>query len=98
MGMRKKDRAGPIRKCYWKVLNLDMFGEQLNFNVDGREKYNTCLGMLFTLAILFITVVYGYLTVVRAQREHEVPTILHQVREEHFKSGRDEYQVRQDSS
>ena len=66
MGMRKKDRPGPVRKCYHRVLNLDMFGEQIKFNVDGRDKYNTCLGMLFTVAILVVTVLYGYLAAMRA--------------------------------
>ena len=64
--MRKKARPSPFDKCYGKFLNLDMFGETINFNVQGRSHYNTCLGVFSTLAILVITVAYAYFGAMRA--------------------------------
>jgi len=98
MPMRKKRRASPCDKCYGKFLDLDMFGEQITFNIDGRTHYNSCCGVLFTLAIIVIVILCFHFTLMRGEVEHDVPTIVSQVREDYFPSGRDVYQVRQDST
>lgn len=84
-------------KCYGKFLDLDMFGEQINFNIQGRSHYDTCCGVLCTAAVLFLTVLFGYLSAIRAMTEHEIPHIQRQIKEEYFEAGRDVFQVRQDS-
>ncbi len=91
MPMRKKWRPSPYDKCYGKFLNLDMFGEQINFNIRGRSHYNTCCGVIFTLAIILFTVATFYYSFYQGMREHEVPTLIKLVREEYYEPGRDVY-------
>ena len=95
--MRKKWRPSAYDKCYGHFLDMDMFGEQINFNIRGRTHYNTFCGVIFSLAIIFITVVTFYYSFTQGQREHEVPTLIKMVKEEYYEPGRDIYQVRQDS-
>jgi len=87
--MKKKDRPSVLSKCYGKFLNLDMFGEQISFNIKGRTHYQTWCGVLFTLAIILATIGYGYLAAVREMSYHEVPTILNVVKEDFYAPGRD---------
>ena len=94
MTLNKKWKPSPCDKIYGKFLDLDMFGEQITLNIRGRQTYDTCCGVLFTLAILFITVAYGYLSVMRAMTVHDIPTIVTQIREDYFEAGREIYQVR----
>ena len=94
--MPKKWKPSPCDKVYGKFLDLDMFGEQLRFNMRGREHYETCCGVLFTMAILFVTVLYGYLSAMRAMRVHDIATVLTSVRPDYYETGRD-FQIRQDS-
>ena len=95
--MRKKWKPTPCDKIYGKVLDLDMFGEQINFNIHGRTHYDTCCGVICTIMILLITVIFGIMSATRAMTEHDVPVVQHQVKREYFSPGRDTYQVRQDS-
>jgi len=82
---------------YGKVLDLDMFGEQINFNIHGRTHYDTCCGVICTILVLLITVIFGIMSATRAMTEHDVPVVQHQVKREYFSPGRDTFQVRQDS-
>ena len=74
-----------------------MFGEQITFNVNGDTNYNTCCGVMFTIAIIFFTVVLFFTSYMQGASSHDVPTILTQVKEEYFPAGRGVYQVRQDN-
>ena len=91
--MKKKWKPGPCDKIYGKFLDIDMFGEPITFNIQGRTHYDTCCGVIFTLAILTITVAYGYFSALRAMAEHDVPTIQTQIKEDYFEPGRG-YHVR----
>ena len=89
--MRKKWKPTPCDKIYGKVLDLDMFGEQINFNIHGRTHYDTCCGAICTLLILLVTVAFGIMSATRAMTEHDVPVVQHQVKREYFSPGRDAY-------
>ena len=75
MPMKKKWKPSTFDKFYGKFLDIDMFGEQISFNIHGRTHYDTCPGVLCTLAVLFLTVSFGYLSAIRAMTEHDVPHI-----------------------
>ena len=75
MPMRKKLRPTKCDKMYGKVLDLDMFGEQINFNINGRTHYDTCCGVICTIMILLITVIFGIMSATRAMTEHDVPVV-----------------------
>ena len=75
MPMRKKWKPTPCDKIYGKVLDLDMFGEQINFNIHGRTHYDTCCGVICTVLVLLVTVVFGFMSATRAMTEHDVPVV-----------------------
>ena len=91
MGMRKKQRVTPCERCYHKFTDLDMFGEHPHFNISGRAHFGTCCGVIFTLAIIIVTVAAFYFTAIRGMQEHEVPTIIHEIKREYYEPGRDVY-------
>ena len=74
--MRKKQRISPCGKCYNRFMDLDMFGEQIKFNISGRTHFNTCCGVIFTLAILLITAGAFYFALMRGMTEHDVPIVI----------------------
>ena len=59
--MAKKRK--PPTKCdkFWRMCtSWDMFGEQVKFNLDGKESFDTCCGSLCTLLILLTITVYFF--------------------------------------
>ena len=90
---RGKFKPNAAERCYGRFLDWDMFGEHITFNLHGREKYNTCGGVICTILIVLITGVFGWLAVLKSQTEHEVPTLLKLSKPDFFEPGRD-YQVR----
>ena len=38
---------------------IDLFGEEINFRVEGEEKYQTCCGSLVSIAMLPVIVFYA---------------------------------------
>lgn len=92
--MKKKQRVSPCGKCYLKFLDLDMFGEQINFNISGRSHFGTFCGVICTLAIILVTVAAFYFALMRGMITHDVPTVISVVKHEYFEPGREVYQVR----
>ena len=42
------------------VKSFDFFGENINFNVDGREKTKTYTGALMSISALIVGLLYSY--------------------------------------
>ena len=56
MGRRRKGCCLSIKN---KCLDFDMFGSSVQFNVDGRNKWNTCCGALVSVVIIAVAVLFG---------------------------------------
>ena len=42
-----------------KFLSIDILGEPIGFNIDGKETYRTCLGSVLVLLIAVVTLVFS---------------------------------------
>ena len=60
---------------------IDMFGSNVNFNIDGRRKYNSCLGSCCTLLILVVVACYAVYQMEHVFVTKQVPIINTQIRE-----------------
>lgn len=45
------------------MLRLDIFGEPVSFKVAGESRYNSCVGLLLTVALVLLTVAFAGLKV-----------------------------------
>lgn len=98
MTFKKKIRPTPCNKCYNKFLEIDMFGEQINFNINGQSHYDTLCGTICTLLVILITVFFGFFTVMRATALQAVPEVHREVKRDYYAAtGREAFQIRQDS-
>lgn len=53
-----------------------MFGERINFNMDGKETYDTCCGSLVTLIVFLAVAVYCLFQIRLYQKENiRVPVV-----------------------
>lgn len=55
--MVKKAKHKP--SIYAKFLSLDMFGESIGFNINGKRTYDTCAGALVSLAVIATVACYA---------------------------------------
>ena len=53
-----KRRVTPCDKFWRATTSIDMFGERIQFNMDGKESFDTCCGSFCTLIIFCIIAVY----------------------------------------
>jgi hypothetical protein len=49
---------GRAKNCYSGILSLDLFARQVNLTFQGRDKYHTAVGTLFT--VIFVVLLAGY--------------------------------------
>ena len=40
---------------------FDIFGQGVSFNVDGKEKVNSCMGATMSLLVVFLTAAYAWI-------------------------------------
>ena len=60
MGKSKEKKKPSISSTlYSKFLWFDMFGESPSFEIDGNGTYNTLIGTVMSIIILFIVIRYG---------------------------------------
>ena len=68
-------RKGFCTRIKNKFLDYDMFGAQVQFNVEGRNKWNTCCGALISILIVLITVAFGFYQFRKAVQGSVLPQI-----------------------
>ena len=57
--MGRKQKQGCCNEAANRFNSIDMFGSTVNFNIDGRSRFNSCLGALTTALILLVVACYG---------------------------------------
>lgn len=75
--MPKNRRKPNLLDKFWRATTkFDMFGESIQFNLDGKESYDTCCGSLATLLILGTVAIYALFQVrYYNSRWSEVPIV-----------------------
>ena len=74
--MNKRKKVSPCDKFWRAGTSFDMFGERVQFNMDGKESFDTCCGSICTLAILGIVTLYALFQVrLYNQQWAEVPIL-----------------------
>ena len=89
MGRRKQTCCGTMVD---RFNSIDMFGAHINFNINGKPKYNSCLGSCTTILIFVLVVFYGLYQTEKALVATHVPIISTQIREGFFTEKRELYQ------
>ena len=81
----EKKKSGACRKAYNGVLDLDQFGQEIQFHMpNGQRTYNTMLGACMSVFLFVIVVVYGCLHLL--QFYVEGPVVTRDVKESYFSS------------
>ncbi|CAK58972.1 unnamed protein product (macronuclear) [Paramecium tetraurelia] len=75
------------------LLNIDMFGSQINLQIKKENEYHTIFGMLMSLGILTL-IYYSFLSLVIEMIERKSPNVLQNIQYQAFP---DEYKLEQDS-
>ena len=74
--MAKKRKVSKCDKFWRASTRFDMFGERINFNMDGKETYDTCCGSLVTLIVFLAVAVYCLFQIRLYQKENiRVPVV-----------------------
>jgi len=63
--MKKKDKKrgtilGKVKRAAASVKQVDMFGQSVNFSVDGEEKATSWLGTMVSLVIAAVTLGFAF--------------------------------------
>ena len=53
---RRKSRCN---SCWDNFLQFDIYGESVKLNIDGVDRYTTCLGACFTILTVVLVALYG---------------------------------------
>ena len=56
-----KKRPSSERRSGSALLRWDIFGEQIGMTIAGESTFNTCSGMLMTLLVLALTLMFAVL-------------------------------------
>ena len=59
MSEKKKMKRNCPRLCWGTFTKLDMFGEGVNFKVDGEDTYKTPLGAILTTVVFLVMTFYA---------------------------------------
>ena len=56
--MAKRRKPTTCDKFWRSATSIDMFGERIRFNMDGKETFDTCCGSICTLLIFGVVALY----------------------------------------
>ena len=94
--MVKRRKVSFCDKFWRTATRFDLFGEQVKFNLDGKESFDTCCGSLVTLLIFLVVAVYGLFLVRLYQKEHiDLPILVDYLQEGYYE---DPVEIRQDTN
>ena len=81
----KRKKPNWFDKIWRTATSIDMFGERVQFNFDGKESYDTCCGALATLLIFGTVAVYALFQIrYYNSRWSEVPILSVFLKENYF--------------
>ena len=93
--MPKRSKPTPCDRLWRSVTSIDMFGERIYLNLDGKESFDTCCGSLCTLIILCVVALFALFQVRLYQSQWtEVPILSTYVKKDFFNNA--PVEVRQD--
>ena len=73
--MGKKQRPTKSQACYNGYNSIDMFGSEVKFNVDGKERYDTCLGATCSLIIVLLLAALSLSSTVMYKTNTAIPFV-----------------------
>lgn len=97
MVFMKRHKPGPFDRLWRTVTSIDMFGETVRLNMDGKERFNTCCGALCTLMVLAATAAYClfFIRLYDSQKSDEIiPILSTYVKQGYFE---EDVEIRQDT-
>ena len=56
--MKKSQKKSTIKQFLHKALSWDMYGQYVNFNINGESTINSYFGVVMTLLTYLTTLVY----------------------------------------
>lgn len=92
--MIKRRKVSPCDKFWRTSTSIDMFGEHLYLNLDGKESFDTCCGSLCTLMILVVCAIFALFQVRMYESQWaEVPIVSDYIKKGYF---HEPVEIRQD--